>query len=529
MSRFMSSSYLITAVLASQPLVVPVWAADTPPNHAPISAPVAAQTDQAQTALAQAAGQLQAGRIEAAITALKVLVNTPTEPIRSQSRYVLAYALHRHNQTDDAIEALEGTLTDTSSPLGRAVGALRGNLLLHQAELFINTNQPDRAAALLRDYERLSVRPDDNRYNRLKFSLNPTGPRITQPLSVGVIVPQSGSLGAAGTDVIRAMQMALPSLVANQRPITLLVRDATTSAEVAAAATDLRRAGAEVVVGPLLAPAVAAAHEALGGVPLLSLSSDAAVLQNGVHTLYFLPSQQAALATQAVLGLGKTRFAALVPQGTYGEAALGGLRNALAGQNAQLVKTSFYNPTENDIGASIRELGTDFEALLLPAPGRTLPLIAAQLAYYDLDKNIQLLGTAVWQDNAILVPSASATRGGLFAAPLREEAFTTRFTQTYGAAPHPLATLGTDAAYVLAQVAVAQAYTNQNIGQILLRPEGFYAPGGALKFNSNGQTERSMSVLEITEGAFTTRTPAATLEPLPLPDTLLPEPRRGWW
>ncbi|MFO0500468.1 MAG: penicillin-binding protein activator [Pseudomonadota bacterium] len=528
MNRLISSAYLLPLVLASAGGGAPLlaWA-----QGAPVVARTAAQVSSAQQALQAAVAQAQRGQYTAARDALKLLINTPEEPVRSQSRYVLGWALFQLNDPEQALQALEGTLSDTSSAFGKAVGTLRGTLMLHLAEVALNQNQPDKAARWLADYERLSVRADNDRLERLKFTLSPVGERLNTPLRVGVIIPQTGSLGQAGADVLRAMQLALPSLTANSRAVTLLVRDATTPAEVAQAAAELKREGIDIAVGPLLAPAVAAAKGALGGVPLLTLSSDADVLGEGVHTLNFLPGQQAEAAARYVQTQGKSRFAALIPQGAYGEAALGGLRDGLSNQNATLVKTAFYVPNETDIGASIRELkdAGPFEALLLPAPGRLAPMLAAQLAYYDLDRGVQLIGTALWQEPAVLAPSASGLRGSVFAAPARDDAATTRFTTTFGAAPHPLAALGIDAAYVLAQVAVAQAQSGQNVNTLLLREEGFYAPGGAARFLRNGQTLRALSITEVGSGAFTTLKTAAPLFASPLPENLLPEPRRSWW
>jgi hypothetical protein len=172
---------------------------------------------------------------------------------------------------------------------------------------------------------------------------------------------------------------------------------------------------------------------------------------------------------------------------------------------------------------------------LLPAAGRALPLIASQLAYYDLDRGVQLLGTALWQDASVLTPSASAVRGGLFAAPARTTAFGQAFTQAFGAAPHPLAGLGYDAAAILAQLATEATRSGNAPSQILLRPEGFYAPGGFALFSTNGQTVRSLGLVEITNNGgisqFTERQTALPLAPLRLPSPLIPQPGStgAWW
>lgn len=511
----------------------PAYAQFTQPA-APVAGAKVAEALPGQGNLTQAAQLLRQGRATEAVTLLRPLVNTENLTTRAQSRYLLALALDGTGNPAEGLKALEGTLTD-DTPLGKAVGTLRGQLLLQAAELALMTGATDRTARYLSDYERLSVQPDKTRYQRLNDALNPPADRASRPpLRVGVILPQTGPLAAAGTDILRGLQLGLPEFTAAGRKLELAVQDAATPAAAKEAAVFLKAQRVSLVLGPLLANQVTPVQEALGSIPLLTFSSDGAVLGPQVHTLNFLPEQQAAQVAVAALGQGHSRVAALVPQGAYGEATLGGLKQALEQGGGTLVKTSFYNPQEADIGSSIRDLGKGFDALLLPAPARSLPLIAAQLAYYDLDRGVQLLGTALWADNAtnspLLAPSASGLRGSLFVAPVPATAFNARFTESFGAAPHPLAALGYDAAAILAQLANEQARSGNAPGQILLRPEGFYAPGGYARFTTNGQTERSLALQAVGQGQFEVRRPGLTLAPLPLPDPLIPEAgSRSWW
>ena len=500
---------------------------------APVTGAAPAVMAPSSLRLEDIAAQISRGREAEAVTTLKALVNSPDTTTRAKARYLLAQALQRQGKVNEALTALEGTLAD-ESPLGRALGSLRGQLFLQEAELALMTGATDKAARALADYERNAAQPDRTRFKRLHYAL--AAPAATQaPLRVGVLVPQTGQLGAAGTDILRAMQLGLQQFAMGGRPVELIAADAATPAQTEAAAAFLRSQQVSLVVGPLLAPTVPVAVQKLGGVPLLTLSSDAAALQSGVHTLNFLPSAQAETAAKAALANGRSRFAALVPQGAYGEAALNGLRRAVEAGGATLVKTVVYNPGETDIGASIRELGTGFDALLLPTQGRAAPLVASQLAYYDLDRaGVQLLGTALWNEPTTLAGNATMLKGATFAAPARNPDFVQAFTQTFGAAPHPLAALGYDAAALLGQVALAQSATGNAPSQILLRPEGFYAPGGYLKFNTNGQTERGLGLVEIDSDAgkllFAERRIAPALAPLPLPVPLLPgDAPKSWW
>jgi hypothetical protein len=171
-----------------------------------------------------------------------------------------------------------------------------------------------------------------------------------------------------------------------------------------------------------------------------------------------------------------------------------------------------------------------FDGLFVPAPAGSLPLIAAQLSYYDVDKfGVQLLGTALWQNPSLLGPTASGVRGGLFGVPPHAPAFEEAFSATFGAKAHPLALLGYDAARILADVAGEKQRTSMAVTSLLLRPEGFYGSGGFVRFSASGVTQRGLDVVKVGE-QFEVLKPALNLAPLAVPDDLQPQGRGGtWW
>lgn len=534
---------LLTATLLAAPGLPYAAAAEAPV----VSGLPAATASSAVATLEKAAIDLKAGRSKMALEGYRSVLNDGQEGIRAQARLGAAYALSKLGDDAQALRILEGTVTD-ATPLGQALGIVRANLFLQLSEKAIFNGDGRAAEGYLNDFDRLTVKTDRARYERLRTALGGRLTTVAEPFKIAVILPFSGNLANVSENILMGFQAGLATgdLTAKRLGVEVLVTPYDTTAEggVAGAVAQARSSGAKVILGPLLSKDVDAAADALNapdGSPspvLLSLSSDRAVNGDGVYTINYLPTNQAqAIATWA-MGNGRNRLAALVPSTPYGYEVFDSYKKTVEGTGQSIAASSFYNAQNVDIGASVRQLAGNagkgaplpFDAVLLPAPAASLPLIASQLAYHSINaSNVQLLGTGLWQNNDLLKPSASALRGGVFAVPPRIESFINDFNTQFGATPHPLAQVGFDAARVLSNVAAEYTLTKKEVSSILLRPEGFLANGGFLRFRSDGQTERSLAIVKVGEGVFETLQPALEQTPLELPNDLLPRDEgRNW-
>lgn len=515
--------------------------------EAPVASPTAPVAGNAQQGLDAAIDALRARQWLRAVELYQQAVNLKDDEQRAQARYGLAVALAQLGQEDKALTALEGTLVD-NTPLGKAVGTLRGQLLLQLAEKALAEQGPGAAGTWLSQYDRLTVQPDRPRYERLKGAgevltgIDSSVPTLV--LRVGVLLPMNGPLAPVGNDILRGLQLGLKEFDGRRGTRVELIpmdsSDATTSQD---SAQRLLGQKVDMVVGPLLGNVVDKVRDVFhpAQVPVLTFSSDRAVMGDGVYALSYLPAEQGRAMARATVASGHSRLAGLIPSTPYGYEVYGAFQDEAKKLGASVTGSAFYNPQNSDIGANIRTLvgketakdsksfSPPFDALFLPAPAATLPLVAAQLSYYDVDKaGVQLLGTALWQDNNLLLPSAGAVRGGLFAVPPRVDAFGGSFKTTYGSEPHPLAILGYDAARVLADLAAEKQRLGTPLDTLLQRPEGFYGSGGYLRFAANGETERGLSIVKVSE-QFEVVSPALNLAPLPVPANLTPQGQgRGW-
>lgn len=527
------ASFLTMALLCSSPIAVQAQQAP-----APVTRPLPAVTSSVQGGFEAATTALRRNQWSEAVRYFTPLVNVDTPEQRAQARFGLALALSQLGEDAKALQALEGTLRDETA-LGRAVGKLRGNLLLQLADRHLAEKGVLEANPWLAQYERLMDKPSPERYERIRAASDiHTEATPSLVLRVGVMLPMEGQLGEVGLSILHGLQLGLQEFDGRRGTrVELLVMNVGDAAQATKAAQALLDQNIDVLVGPLLAPAVTEVAETMrnAGVPVLALSNDRSVLGKGVYGLNYLPSEQAKLAARRAVSAGRSTFAVLAPTSPYGSEATEAFALEAKRLGATVTKTAFFDPKATDVGASIRELvGTTkgvvpFDGLFVPAPAAGMALLKAQLNFYDIDKaGVMLLGTGLWQNNTLL-RAGTGMQDAVFAAPPKAFGFEQAYTSAFGGKANALAVVGYDTARILTDVAAEKQRTGQPAGQLLLRQEGFYGSGGYFAFDDSGVSARGLDVVKVGGSQFEVVAPALTLAPLPLPQDLQPAGNAGSW
>ena len=361
------------------------------------------------------------------------------------------------------------------------------------------------------------------------------------PVSVGLLLPLSGSSAELGRALFDAAQLALFD-VGNQ-DVVLLPRDTRGTPEGAAsAAAQALGDGPQLLVGPLYSASVAAVTPLAraAGVNVIAFSSDRTVARPGVYLMGFLPAQQVDRVVGFAAGRGLEWFTALAPSSVYGETMVRAMVEATRRRGALLVDPVYY-PAEvraaSDVESIVRFLvnydirhaalqaerqrllgldndaaradlaalqdidtlgATGFDAVLLPEGGAKLLTIAPLFPYFDIDSpDVRLLGTNQWETADLA--SEPALYGGWYAAapPATRAGFEARFEETFGYAPPRLATLAYDAvalAGALARLPDGRGFS----AETLTSPGGFKGVDGILRFAADGTNQRGLAVLEVT-------------------------------
>lgn len=339
----------------------------------------------------------------------------------------------------------------------------------------------------------------------------PTGLTIgTGTVKVGLILPLTaeGAGATVGNSLKNAAEMAL-----NEFPgadLTLLVKDDRGTAEGARAATqEALREGAELIIGPLFAPAVQAAGQVAraAGKPVIAFSSDSNVAARGVYLLSFPPENDVHRVISYASSQGRKSFAALLPDTAYGKVVEGAFQQAAAARGARVVVIERFGSDQASMRAAATRLAPALQqsdALLVPGGADTMPALGLilQQAGYDPTK-VKPLGTGVWNDSA--VARVPAIQGGWFASPDTAgfNAFAGRYQQRFNSAPTRTATLSYDAVSLAA--ALARTQGSQRFSEaVLTNPSGFAGADGVFRFRPDGQNERGLAVLELRNGQIVT-------------------------
>ncbi len=327
-------------------------------------------------------------------------------------------------------------------------------------------------------------------------------PEDQQRHRVALLVPLSGRNGAVGQAIANATTMAL--LDTNAANLRITTYDTATRPRDAA-----RRAMADnntLVLGPLLAeniPSVMAETRA-ADVPMISYSNDTKASAAGVYLLGQVPGQSIERTVEFASSKGASRFAALVPNGDYGDRAEAAFRKAAGQYGGTLVAVERYARGNTSIVGAAQRLKTrgGFDSVLI-ADGARLSANAATELKPGGRGDLQLLGTELWSGDSA-VTRASAMSGSLFSAVSDERyrQFSESYRTRFGSSPYRISTLGYDSVLLALRVASKGWQPGESFPtNELVDRSGFLGLDGPFRFNLNGVAQRSMEIREIRRGS----------------------------
>jgi ABC-type branched-subunit amino acid transport system substrate-binding protein len=324
---------------------------------------------------------------------------------------------------------------------------------------------------------------------------------------IALLVPLSGENGAVGQSLANATTMALLDTSADNLRITTY--DTAGGAREAA-----RRAvndGNKLILGPLLARDVAQvlAEARPADLPLITFSNDTSVAGADVFVMGHLPDQSIARTVAHARSRGSSRFAAIVPDGEYGQRAEAALRTAVVASGGQFVSSETYargNTSAVSAAQRLRQHG-GFDTVLIADGARIAALAAAELRPRGV--TTQLLGTELWSGESVIART-SALRGAWFStvSDARFKRFSDSYAERFGGQPYRISTLGYDAVLLTLRVArdwrVGRSFP---VGQ-LRESGGFLGLDGAFRFDRSGVVDRAMEVREVRDGQVAIISPA---------------------
>jgi ABC-type branched-subunit amino acid transport system substrate-binding protein len=322
-------------------------------------------------------------------------------------------------------------------------------------------------------------------------------------VKVGLILPlsASGNAGVAAQSMKNAAEMALAEF---QNPyLQLLIKDDAGSPQGAQQGTQQALdEGAEIILGPLFAVSVPATAQLARarGISVIAFSTDSSVAGRGVYLLSFLPESDVNRIVEYSASLGKRSFAALLPENAYGNVVEATFKQAVGRRGGRIVAFQKYDADRATAARTVASSLGAADALFIADDGDSVVQVADALAAAGANlKNIQLLGTGLWDNPRVF--ASPALQGGLYAAPdpAGFRSFSSRYRAKYGADPVRTATLAYDAVALVAALARTQGATRFS-PDVLTNPSGFAGIDGLFRFRADGTNERGLAVMRVGSG-----------------------------
>jgi ABC-type branched-subunit amino acid transport system substrate-binding protein len=328
----------------------------------------------------------------------------------------------------------------------------------------------------------------------------------TGQVKVGLMLPLSaaGNAGVAAQSMKNAAEMALAEF---QNPnIQLLIKDDGGNPQGAAQGTQQALAeGAEIILGPLFAVSVPATAQLTRtrGTSVIAFSTDSSIAGRGVYLLSFLPESDVNRIIEYAAGTGKRSFAALVPDNAYGNVVEAAFKQAVGRKGGRVIAFEKYGADRATPARTVAQALGQADALLLADDGDSVVATADALTAAGSNlRNIQLLGTGLWDNPRVL--ASPALQGGLYAAPdpAGFRSFSNRYRAKFGGEPVRTATLAYDAVALVAALARTQG-PQRFAPETLTNPSGFAGIDGLFRFRADGSNERGLAVMKVAQGGGT--------------------------
>jgi branched-chain amino acid transport system substrate-binding protein len=326
----------------------------------------------------------------------------------------------------------------------------------------------------------------------------------TGPVKVALVLPltASGNAGTVAQSMRNGAELAMAQFEAD---IQVLPRDDAGNSATAQQVTEQAIGeGAEIILGPLFSTSVQSVGQVARArnIPVIAFSTDSSVAGRGVYLLSLLPESDVTRIVDYAASQGKRSFLALIPDNAYGSVVETQFRQDVATKGGRIVAVERYSTSKpNELPRNVVQAAASADALFIPGDADSVPAVVQALSVAGVNlKQLQLLGTGLWEDQRIF--AAPALLGGWYVAPdpsgpNNYKSFAARYRAKFGSEPARTASLSYDAVTLVAALAKTQG-EKRFTPEVLTNASGFSGTDGVFRLRPDGSNQRGLAVLRVT-------------------------------
>jgi branched-chain amino acid transport system substrate-binding protein len=359
---------------------------------------------------------------------------------------------------------------------------------------------------------------------------------IRDQVPVGLLLPLSGRHARLGKSLLRAAQLAMFE-VADEN-LVLLPQDTKGTPEGAVeAAQRAIEMGAQLLIGPVFGTSARAVapQASKAAVNLIAFTNDRTAAAKGTFVFGFLPEDRVRRVVSYAVSQGLKRFAAFIPNGSFGDRIAADYAKAVGDAGGVLVTTQRYSRDPSSATEAVKQLGNyrqrraallaerqrlaqqgdaesrralkrlekketlgdvPFDAVLLLETGQSLRATAPLLPYYEIDtRKVRILGIDDWSSRALRREPTMAGAWYAGPSPAAYTDFAKRFAAVYKVSPHALAALAYDVT-AIAAVKGGRGAGGFGLDQLTVE-SGFAGSVGLFRLRQDGLVEHRFAVIEV--------------------------------
>ncbi|MBI3995290.1 MAG: penicillin-binding protein activator [Nitrospirae bacterium] len=358
---------------------------------------------------------------------------------------------------------------------------------------------------------------------------------------IGALLPLSGRLKPFGQQALNGIRLAVDSAPEEvpEKSVGIVIKD--TESEATALQSGLEELARDyrvsAIIGPMLSRQVTAAAPRADAyrVPLLTpaASEEWAKPWKYVFRNSITNRQQAReIAAYAVTTLHLNRFCILYSEDGYGLEMMRVFSEEVVSRGGEIIGRASYDPQATDFGrpikflkeadlakygilgpppqqkGEIREYRPGFDAVFMPGDYDQAGLIAAQLAFYEI-QGVTLLGTSGWNSQDLFRIGGKYINGGIFvdgffpgSSDPAVRSFVERYRNRYDEEPTLLAAQAFDTAALILKALQQGAVNGEAVRDYLGRIQNYSGVTGPISATPAGDLSKRLYVIQAKDGKF---------------------------